>query len=94
MHDRQYAAKSKIVRTIYACFLRDTQTLLFRVSTLFTLEIGRHVCMVRESLASDFGCACFVRLQPTGEIWTFRYLVYDPRIDYSELSDDTKSPGY
>ena len=63
MHDRQYAAQSKIVRTIYACILRDTQTLLFRVSTLFTLEIGRHVCMVREALALNFGCACLVRLQ-------------------------------
>ena len=46
-----------------SCILRDMQTLLFRVSTLFTLEIGRQVCMVREALASNFVCACFVRLQ-------------------------------
>ena len=51
------------MRTIYACILRDTQTLLFGGSTLFTLEIGRHVCMVREALGSNFGCACLVRLQ-------------------------------
>ena len=33
------------------------------MSNLFTLETGRHVCMVREALASNFGCACLVRLQ-------------------------------
>ena len=70
------------------------------MSTLFTLEIGRHVCMVREALASNFGCACFVRLHVrSGRSATYScphfgfprlsqvkdfIYVYDPCIDNSE----------
>ena len=43
----------------------------FRVSTLFTLEIGRHVCMVREALASNFGCGCFVLQVRSGRSATY-----------------------
>ena len=45
------------------CFARVlTQTLLFRVSTLFTLKIGRHICMAREALASNFWVRLFSSL--------------------------------